>query len=509
MRATTSALRRRFSSSAAASSSTDVVVCGAGIVGVSCAHYLAARGARVTLLDERPALSYTSALSTECYRNYWSGNPTMTAFMNRSIDLLEHHARESGNRFSMNRRGYAFLSATAEGAARHVEAAHEAGGAVHTDGSHDVRYDPDLPFDADASLHVFSGREAVRSFLGSMPSFVADDVCSLKFAGRCGWMNAQQMGSHLLETGRAAGVRTLAGTTLRGVTVDGGGGGGGGSGGGGSGRVSGVVYAGADGEEHALSCGAVVNCAGPFAGGVGERVLRGAPLPLRNEIHAKAVLRDGLRAVPPATMMMIWDDEIGLGWSEEEAEGLAEMGGFEARLASPLPAGAHLRPYPAGEGEAGSLLMLWEAPSRGPSGRLGGGRAGHQQLLGLRLKAWGCPLHSRRSALHLRPLGIAVASEPAGRGLASQATAGGDGLRLATGRPRRPFPPHSALLQALHMDVTVAEPPPETPTLRDHLLGELMLRGLSPMVPAFGRYLDGDGSALAGGAAWSVWPFVG
>ena len=59
------------------------------------------------------------------------------------------------------------------------------------------------------------------------------------------------------------------------------------------------------------------------------------------------------------------------------------------------------------------------------------------------------------------------------------------------------------------MDVAVAEPPPETPTLRDHLLGELMLRGLSPMVPAFGRYLDGDGSALAGGAAWSVWPFVG
>ena len=62
----------------------DVVVCGAGVVGVACAHYLAARGARVTLIDERPALSYTSALSTECYRNWWGADPTMTAFMDRA-----------------------------------------------------------------------------------------------------------------------------------------------------------------------------------------------------------------------------------------------------------------------------------------------------------------------------------------------------------------------------------------------------------------------------------------
>ena len=56
-------------------------------MGVACA-LLAARGARVTLIDERPALSYTSALSTECYRNWWGADPTMTAFMDGShIDL--------------------------------------------------------------------------------------------------------------------------------------------------------------------------------------------------------------------------------------------------------------------------------------------------------------------------------------------------------------------------------------------------------------------------------------
>ena len=59
-------------------------LCVAPVWWVSRAHYLAARGARVTLIDERPALSYTSALSTECYRNWWGADPTMTAFMDRT-----------------------------------------------------------------------------------------------------------------------------------------------------------------------------------------------------------------------------------------------------------------------------------------------------------------------------------------------------------------------------------------------------------------------------------------
>lgn len=56
--------------------------------------------------------------------------------------------------------------------------------------------------------------------------------------------------------------------------------------------------------------------------------------------------------------MMIWEDEISLGWSPEEEEGLREMGGWEASLVRPLPGGAHFRPYAGGEG---SVLMLWEA----------------------------------------------------------------------------------------------------------------------------------------------------
>ena len=49
------------------------------------------------------------------------------------------------------------------------------------------------------------------------------------------------------------------------------------------------------------------------------------------QVHAKTVLKDVEGAVPDEAPMMIWDDEIELGWSSDEIEGLREMGGFEAR----------------------------------------------------------------------------------------------------------------------------------------------------------------------------------
>src|SRR4029079_3949248 len=92
----------------------DVVICGAGIAGISAAYHLAVRrGVKdVVIVDDQPPLTVTSAKSTECYRNWWPGpGDTMVRFMNRSIDLLEELAQESGNRFVMNRRGYAYLTA--------------------------------------------------------------------------------------------------------------------------------------------------------------------------------------------------------------------------------------------------------------------------------------------------------------------------------------------------------------------------------------------------------------
>src|SRR5215211_7020450 len=97
-------------------SSERIVICGAGIAGVSAAYFLTVEHGcpNVTLVDECHPLSLTSDKSTEAYRNWWPGPDwPMTAFMNRSIDLIEGIARATGNRINLNRRGYVFATADA------------------------------------------------------------------------------------------------------------------------------------------------------------------------------------------------------------------------------------------------------------------------------------------------------------------------------------------------------------------------------------------------------------
>src|SRR5689334_15686543 len=92
----------------------EVVIVGAGLAGVALAYHLTIRrrAQRVILVDEREPLTLTSDKGTQGYRNWWPGpDDTMFKLVNRSIDLLEETARESGNVFRMSRRGYFFATA--------------------------------------------------------------------------------------------------------------------------------------------------------------------------------------------------------------------------------------------------------------------------------------------------------------------------------------------------------------------------------------------------------------
>src|SRR5881227_4091125 len=99
-----------------APSSARVVICGAGIAGVAAAYQLAVEHGLDEVVMVKPGnpLSLTSDKSTEAYRNWWPGPDwAMTAFMNRSIDLIEGIARATDNRINLNRRGYLFATADA------------------------------------------------------------------------------------------------------------------------------------------------------------------------------------------------------------------------------------------------------------------------------------------------------------------------------------------------------------------------------------------------------------
>lgn len=315
------------------------VVVGAGIAGVATAHHLATRlGMRhVILCDPGPPLGLTSDKSTECYRNWWPTRP-MVALLNRSIDLLEELADETGDAFHLTRRGYLFvtadparLDAFASDGAR--ISAHGAGGLrvhdragtyrPHRAVTSGERLDgADLLTDGDLVRHHFPG--------------LTPRVTGALHVRRGGWLSAQQLGAVMLERARDRGVRFVNRAVTR-VLVDDGG-------------IAGVTLD--DGEV--ISTPTVVDAAGPLVAPIARTA--GVELDVHSEVHHKIAFRDTLGVVDRDAPMLIWSDPQRLGWSPEERRMLESEGRTD--LTGELPVACHGRP----EGGPGSIwvLALWE-----------------------------------------------------------------------------------------------------------------------------------------------------
>ena len=329
------------------SSRAEVVICGAGIAGISAAYHLAVRHGvgRVILVDERPPLSLTSDKSTECYRNWWPGpGDAMVRLMNRSIDLLDDWARESGNRFNLNRRGYLFATAEAERAGQFVAAGEEAAslGAGrlrrHGPSSEEAAYAP-------APSSGFEGQPDGSDLITDPDlirrhfPYLAPDTLAVIHPRRCGWFSAQQLGAFLLERARASGVEVLPGRMTAVRTA--------------GGRVRGVRVDGSGGS-HEVETGRLVLAAGPLLQSVAAML--DLELPVTAEWHVKVAMADPLRVVPRDAPLLIWTDPQLLAWTSDERRELAESESTR-RLLEPFPAGVHARPE--GPDDSPILLILW------------------------------------------------------------------------------------------------------------------------------------------------------
>jgi glycine/D-amino acid oxidase-like deaminating enzyme len=330
-----------------APSTAEVVICGAGIAGISAAYHLAVRQGveGVVLVDERPPLSLTSDKSTECYRNWWPGpGDGMVSLTNRSIDLLEAMAHETGNRINLNRRGYLFVTGDPDRIPDFYRAAEEpcALGAgelrVHTGGPGDPAYVPapahgfeGLPTGADLMLDPNLIR---RHF-----PFLTKNVVAALHVRRCGWVSAQQLGMVMLEQARDRGARLLC-ARVEGVTVKGG-------------RMQAVHLSDGAGSR-TIATDRFVNAAGPFVRQVGHMV--GVDLPVVCELHPKIAFSDHLNAVPYSAPLYYWTDPQMLHWSAEERAVLWEA--QETRwLLEPFPRGPH--GHPEGGVDSPIQLVLW------------------------------------------------------------------------------------------------------------------------------------------------------
>jgi sarcosine oxidase, subunit beta len=318
----------------------DAVICGAGITGVSAAFHLSQSGfGNILLLDERPPLSFTSDKSTECYRNWWP-DADMLALMNRSIDLMENLADETGNVFRMNRRGYLYVTADPEKIPlmkERSERTSELGaGPLRIHSAESASYQPastegfrDQPAGADLLL----GPDLIRRHF---PYLTARAAAALHVR-RAGWLSAQQLGMTLLEAARSRGTR-FESARVAAVDAE-------------NGRVRGVRLS--SGER--LDSPIFINAAGPFLKEVGA--LLGTDLPVYTELHMKASINDTSGAVGRDAPLLIWDDPQTLPWEADERLALAEDP--ESRwLTEPFRAGVHTRPE--GGRDSQTILMLWE-----------------------------------------------------------------------------------------------------------------------------------------------------
>ena len=324
----------------------NVVICGAGITGVSAAYFLSKAGIKdILLVDERPPLTFTSDRSAECYRNWWA-DPVMIGLLNRSIDLLEDLADKSGNIFQMNRRGYLYVTADENGIPDLTKSAER----ISRLGAGQLRiHTPECSTYQPAPPEGFKGQPDGADLLLD-PSliqehfpYLTEKAVAALHARRAGWLSAQQLGMYLFES-----AGTLSGTGRLGVRFE-------------SARVTGVevennrVMGVRLGTGKRVNSPIFINAAGPYLKDVGG--LLDLELPVHTELHLKASIRDTWGVVGRDAPLLIWNDPQSLPWKDDEHAFLAKDS-ETVWLTEPFPANVHTRPE--GSGDSQTILMLWD-----------------------------------------------------------------------------------------------------------------------------------------------------
>ncbi|RWB69973.1 FAD-binding oxidoreductase [Mesorhizobium sp.] len=328
----------------------EVAVIGAGSIGLAVAYYLVREYgvSRIALIDPRDPMSLTSAQSGENYRNWWP-NPTMTAFTDDSIRLMEEIARETGNRINMTRRGYALVTRR-EDPHDLIEDLYRgyAGQAdtlirFHNGSNPHSSYRPASSAaweDAPEGVDVLCDRSLIRQ---TFPAY-AEDVATVLHVRRAGSISGQQLGQYMLEQIKAAGGKLIRGEL---VAIEGT-------------SPFGLSVSTGDGNL-LIGAESVVNAAGPFLKDVARML--GEDLPVSCIYQQKISFEDHERAVPRSLPFSIDLDGQTLDWTEEERAILAEDP-TTSRLTQFITGGIHCRPDGA---ETGKWIKLGWAFNERPS----------------------------------------------------------------------------------------------------------------------------------------------
>ena len=307
----------------------EVAIVGAGIAGIATAYYLCTRFGKksISIIDHRQPMSFTSAQTGDNYRDWWP-HPTMVAFTDRSIDLMEQIARETSNVFGMSRRGY-LLATRLQNIDELISDLYTGYGdraqelVRVRDTSSISTYSKSLSASWESApdgVDVLTDAATIKDLFPA----IADDICNVIHVRRGGEINSQQLAVLMLQRIREFGGRLIAGR-LHGVTV-------------GNGfKLELETATGID----SITAGCFVNAAGPFAKRVAAMI--DIELPVKNLFQQKIAFVDSIGAVPRDLPFTVDIDEARLEWSDEDRELLTNDPEF-IWLTQTLPGGTHCRP---------------------------------------------------------------------------------------------------------------------------------------------------------------------
>jgi glycine/D-amino acid oxidase-like deaminating enzyme len=309
--------------------SADVVICGAGSIGVAVAYYLVTNHqiCDVLLVDKHPPLSQTSAKSGENVRAWWPVQP-MIDLANRSFHLMEGLVAESGNAFHMEKRGYAYATQDKVGLRAYLDHYRSLTGLgkirIHGEDAPTLPYTPpsaSRPGDDLDGADVLLAPDLIRR---TFPHFAAA-IQAVVHTRRAGSISAQQLGMLLLEQAQSAGAQLLRGEVVDVETA--------------GGAVRAVQVRTAAGVQR-VETRAFVNAAGPFANRVAAML--GQSLPVQTVFQQKIAFQDRLGVIPRDAPFTIFMDQQRIDWSPEERRELASDLAY-AWLLDELPGGLHVK----------------------------------------------------------------------------------------------------------------------------------------------------------------------
>jgi len=332
----------------------EVVICGAGMIGVAIAYHLAVEmGAQdVLLIDKRTPLSFTSDKSAELFScNDW--NQAKRRFKARSVALMEELAESTGNLFNMTRRGVLSVATRSETVASFWDRLN----------SDTLRLSPVRVFEPNSTPSTqyvpSTGEGLAKEPLGAdllldegliraHYPFLSDDVLAILHTRDSGWFSAHTLGTYLLEQAKGRGVRVIQGEVVA-VDKD-------------KHGVCAVRVVKGSGVK-SISTRRFVVAAGPFVKRVAAMVNPEVEIPAMIRVIEKILIKDYLGIVPRSAPIISHESELFLEWSEQERDQWQDDDEYRWLL-DEFSCGTYLRPE--GGKDSPWLLIGWEyAPEAG------------------------------------------------------------------------------------------------------------------------------------------------